>query len=203
MTRPRTKSEEKRVLIQHAATKLFCELGFAATSMDKIAKEAGVSKQTVYSHFGNKDELFIDAISCKCASYKVVDLVNDKLDEPQQALIVIATNFIDLLLSQEAVEMHRTCIAESISYPHVSRLFHAAGPERMISEIEKVMVEFVKRDLLKIPNTRYAAVQFLCAMKGEICMQIEYNVENILSASEITAYIENTVAMFLRAYQLD
>jgi len=203
MSKARTKSEEKRVLIQQAATKLFCELGFAATSMEKIAKEAGVSKQTVYSHFGNKDELFIDAISCKCASYNIVDLVNDKLDQPQQALTVIATNFIELLLSQDAVEMHRTCVAESISYPHVSRLFHAAGPERMISEIEKVMAEFVKRELLKIPNTRYAAVQFLCVMKGEICMQTEYNVENMLSASEVAAYIDNTVVMFLRAYQLD
>lgn len=203
MTRPRTKSEEKRALIQGAATKLFCEQGFAATSMEKIAKEAGVSKQTVYSHFGNKDELFIDAISCKCVSYQIVDLVSDKLDQPQQALTVIATNFIDMLLSRGAVDMHRTCVAESISYPHVSRLFYAAGPQRMITELDKVMAEFVKRRSLNIPNTRYAAVQFLCAIKGEICMQIEYNVEKTLSTSEIKEYIDNTVTMFIRGYHLD
>ena len=66
MKKPRTKSEEKRQQIIEASTCLFSELGFAQTSMDKIAKKAGVSKQTVYSHFGSKDELFVNAISSKC-----------------------------------------------------------------------------------------------------------------------------------------
>ena len=201
MTRVRSKSEEKRALILSAATKLFSEQGFSNTSMDQIAKEAGVSKQTVYSHFGNKDELFIESISSNCVSCLVVDLVSDKLDNPEQALLVIARNFISMLLSQDAVDMHRTCVAESISYPHVSRLFYEAGPQKMIGELNKVMAEFNRRGLLDIPDTHFAAVQFLSAMKGEICMQIEYNVEEVLTETQNNAYIENTVAMFLRAYQ--
>ena len=39
-----------------------------------IAKEAGVSKQTVYSHFGNKDELFTAAIEQKCVSLKFSEI---------------------------------------------------------------------------------------------------------------------------------
>jgi len=202
MSKLRTKSEEKRALIQHAATELFCEKGFAATSMEQVAKQAGVSKQTVYSHFGSKDELFTDAISCKCIAHNIVDLVNDKLDNPQQALTEIATNFIALMTSQAAVEMHRTCVAESVTYPHVSRLFYEAGPERMINELDKVMSEFVKRRLLDIDNTRHAAVQFLCAIKGEICIQLEFNVETTNSPDQINQYIENTVAMFIRGYHI-
>lgn len=202
MTKIRSKSELKRVLIQNAATKLFSELGFAATTMDKIAKEAGVSKQTLYSHFKNKDVLFTEAISIECAAYKMVDLVNDKLDNPQQALTEIAYSFIEMLLSPDAVSLHRTCVAESITYPHVSRLFFEAGPQRMISELNKVMIELNRRGKLTIADTRIAAVQFLCLMKGEVKMQVDFNSESKLSASEVKAYIDSSVALFIRGYQL-
>ena len=51
--RGRSKSEEKRQLIIQAAGELFVEHGFEKVSMEGIAKFAGVSKQTVYSHFSN------------------------------------------------------------------------------------------------------------------------------------------------------
>ena len=51
-------SEAKRQGILEAATRLFTEQGYDGTSVDDIAAEAGVSKQTVYSHFGNKEKLF-------------------------------------------------------------------------------------------------------------------------------------------------
>ena len=67
----RPKSEEKHNLILHSASCLFIENGFANTSMDNVAKASGVSKQTVYSHFDNKDALFKAAITKKCQSYQL------------------------------------------------------------------------------------------------------------------------------------
>ena len=52
--------------ILEAAKQLFAREGFAGVSMDKIAAEAGVSKLTVYSHFGDKEALFAAAIRAKC-----------------------------------------------------------------------------------------------------------------------------------------
>ena len=48
---------------------LFLTEGFERTSMDSIAQAAGVSKQTVYSHFANKDDLFRSCIAAKVAEY--------------------------------------------------------------------------------------------------------------------------------------
>ena len=200
MNKPRTKSEEKRKLIIEAATELFSELGFAQTSMDKIAKKAGVSKQTVYSHFGNKDELFVGAISRKCISHNLRGLVNEKLDDPEQALTALGLSFVEMILTPEVVAVHRTCIGESESYPHVSELFYEAGPQRTISEIAACMSEFDKRGLLKIPDARFAAAQFLCMVKGEVSIQSELNVEKRLSDETVTAYVHSCVAMFLRGY---
>ncbi len=200
MNKPRSKSEEKRKLIIEAATELFSDLGFAQTSMDKIAKKAGVSKQTVYSHFGNKDELFVDAISRKCISHNLFGLVNDKLDDPEQALTALGVSFIEMLMTPEVVATHRTCIGESESYPHVSQLFYEAGPQRTITEIASCMGEFDKRGLLKIPNPRFAAAQFLCMVKGEVSIQSELNVEKQLSDDTVRAYVHSCVAMFIRGY---
>ena len=65
----RPKSEAKAEAILHAASELFLSQGFQGTSMDAVAKRAGVSKQTVYSHFANKEELFKACIGAKVAGY--------------------------------------------------------------------------------------------------------------------------------------
>ena len=58
----RPKDMEKRAAILAAAKALFISNAFAGTSMDAIAADAGVSKLTVYSHFGDKDNLFREVI---------------------------------------------------------------------------------------------------------------------------------------------
>ncbi len=59
----RPKCQQKKQLILAAAQQLFLRKGVETVSMDMIAKEAGVAKQTVYSHFQNKETLYSDAIS--------------------------------------------------------------------------------------------------------------------------------------------
>ena len=51
-------TSKKRQLILNGAIKVFTENGFESSSMDKIAEVAGVSKRTVYNHFGSKEQLF-------------------------------------------------------------------------------------------------------------------------------------------------
>ena len=65
-------SAEKSVAILAGAMKEFLKNGYAATSMDKVAKSAGVSKATVYSHFGDKESMFGSVMQ---------DLVKDKFQQ--------------------------------------------------------------------------------------------------------------------------
>jgi AcrR family transcriptional regulator len=51
------RSARKRRAILDAATTLFLRDGYLATSLDKVAEEAGFSKGAVYSNFRHKDEL--------------------------------------------------------------------------------------------------------------------------------------------------
>ncbi|OUS32321.1 hypothetical protein A9Q98_01410 [Thalassotalea sp. 42_200_T64] len=198
----RSKSEEKRQLILSAATENFCEKGFSVTSMDSIAKSAGVSKQTVYSHFGNKDELFAAAISHRCSEFRMSSMPEALLKDPQVALKTFAKGFIELLLSKEGTAIHRVCISESQTNPKVSQLFFSAGPESVIKEISQLIANYSTSGLIKVVDCHMAAVQFLSMIKGEALMRREYNTEQQLSADEIAHYIDNTVDLFLRGYGL-
>ena len=62
----RPKDLGKRAAILEAAKRMFTHSGFERASMDQIAAEAGVSKLTVYSHFGDKDSLFAAAVQSHC-----------------------------------------------------------------------------------------------------------------------------------------
>ena len=58
MNQPDKLTDRKRAAIITAAIAEFRARGFEATSMDRIASAASVSKRTVYNHFPSKDDLF-------------------------------------------------------------------------------------------------------------------------------------------------
>ena len=200
MVKQRSKNEAKRQQILDAAIDLFIEQGFVATSMDLIAKNADVSKQTVYSHFGNKDDLFSASVECKCESLKLVDLSLHNLSDPQAVLLKLAKNFTDFLTSKEACAMHKICVFESSAYPQVSDIFYQAGPLSVTNKVTELMINLHQEKILTIENPRHAALQFLNMMKGELWTQIEFNTKERISPEEVDVYLKDSVDFFIRGY---
>lgn len=54
--------EEKRFAVMRAATQLFNERGFHATSLDDVAARLGVTKPTIYHYLGNKDQVLLECV---------------------------------------------------------------------------------------------------------------------------------------------
>src|SRR5207244_1010955 len=69
------RSARKRQAILDAATTIFLRQGYLGTSMDEIAARAGVSKQTVYKHFADKERLFVEIVVA------TVDEISDPVHE--------------------------------------------------------------------------------------------------------------------------
>ncbi len=199
-SKTRNKSTAKRQQILAAATQLFTEQGYASTSMDLIARHADVSKQTVYSHFGSKDELFAAAIEDRCDSYQMLDFSLDDLSNPKEKLLTLAQRFLCMLTSKEACAVHKICAYESKSYPLLSELFYQAGPEKVTNDVAELMTALDKHQILKIPDPHFAALQFLNMMKGEAWMRVEFNTQHQLSQEEIDAYLRSSVELFMRGY---
>lgn len=200
MPKIRSKNEQKRQQILTAATQLFTEQGYASTSMALIAQVAEVSKQTVYSHFGNKEELFSEAIKQKCDAEILFGVDAFDLDKPYETLLEMAQRFFVMVTSKEALAVHKICAFECKTYPQLSELFFKAGPERLTDEVTRLMSCFHDKQLLYIPNPRHAAIQFLHMVKGEAWMRIEFNTQCQLSEQQVFDYIADTVQFFMRGY---
>lgn len=200
MVNKRSKNELKRQQILDSAVSLFTEKGYASTSMDLIAKNADVSKQTVYSHFGSKDELFSASVAYKCESLNIVDLSLTDLTDPQALLCKLAKDFIDIITSKEACAVHKICVFESTTYPQVSDIFYKAGPLKITNEVSLLMAKLDKQKILAIENPRHAALQFLNMMKGELWTQIEFNIKERITPEDVEKYLRESVAFFIRGY---
>src|SRR5450755_2546846 len=75
------RSARKRLAILDAATTIFLRQGYLGTSMDEIAARAGVSKQTVYKHFADKERLFVEIVVAN------VDEISDPVHEEVLQLV--------------------------------------------------------------------------------------------------------------------
>jgi AcrR family transcriptional regulator len=198
--RVRLKSEEKRNQIIDAAGALFIVNGFEKVSMEEIAKSAGVSKQTVYSHFGNKQQLFTAAIDCKCEEY---DLAPNKIPSAmhcEEYLRFFCTHLAALLISDDAIGMFRVCVAEA-GRSEVSDLYWQAGPQKIRSQLSAYLAEQNKLSTLKIDDIDTAASQLIAMVVCESQFRSLLGLEKLKSDSDLHLYAEKCAEMFYKSYR--
>jgi TetR/AcrR family transcriptional repressor of mexJK operon len=197
----RPKDLEKRAAILDAAKRLFPVHGFEGVSMDAIAAEAGVSKLTVYSHFKDKDALFSETVRVKCEEQLPASLFLADLKGPlRKQLRSIAKGFLSLIMSDEAISMHRMMHAQARGDGKLPRMFWEAGPQRVTEGMAEFLRAEVEAGQLDIPDLHRAASQFLCLLKGEPHARMMCGIGGPPSAREIETHIDATVDLFLRAY---
>lgn len=199
----RPKDLGKRTAILEAAKRLFPLHGFDGVSMDQIAAEAGVSKLTVYSHFGDKESLFTAAISVKCEEQMPAALFLDRLQGGlREQLTAIAGAFFALVTSEESIALHRMMMVPDAGDSKARELFWQAGPQRVTDEFaEFLRARAAMGELVDLDDPRRAASQFFCLLKGEPHMQLMCGLCACLpAASEVQQHLDATVDFFLRAY---
>lgn len=200
--RGRPPSEEKRQQILLAAIELFTLNGYEGTSVDDIAASAGVSKQTVYSHFGSKENLFGLAVSTKCKQSGMgADGIN--LEEPPERMLPeVAERVLQLITSPEATRIHAVCTVSADTHPELGRIYFEHGPLQAVEAVTEYLAAQDKAGTLRIDNPQQAAWQFLGMLKAEEHLRTQFNIGN-MDPDERQAYIDDCVAMFLRAYRAD
>jgi AcrR family transcriptional regulator len=191
----------KAALVLAAARRAFLASGFGAVSMDAIAREAGVSKATVYAHFGSKEDLF-GAVVADVAEQRFAGFSALELDPryAEASLETIARRFLDLVLSPEAVAVNRIIIGEVTRFPALGDVFWQAGPERNRQQIEEFLQRAAKTGSLKIDDPRLAAEQFASLVRGEIHLRCLFGLDPPQDPAALADIVTSAVATFLRAF---
>jgi TetR/AcrR family transcriptional repressor of mexJK operon len=197
----RPKDLGKRAAILEAAKRLFVAQGFAGVSMDQIAADAGVSKLTVYSHFGDKEALFAAAVQAHFEQQLPESLFAAADAAPlRDGLMQIARAFFAMIMDPDALAGHRIMCTPQVVESGMPQQAWEVGPQRAIDMVAEVLRHHLERGELDIDDLPRAASQFLCLVKGDLHQRVVFGCAPTPPAHEAQAQLEGAVDMFLRAY---
>ena len=197
----RPKDDRKAAAILEAAGNLFIRHGLSRVTMDTVAREAGVSKLTVYNHFGNKDQLFETVIRSKCESYMRDDLLAE-MDgrDPLNELRVLGQAFVNIIYDDEALAMHRTVMSESRNNQKIARLFYRSAPERVFEQMEAYLGNLERFGQYHFPDVHRAADIFFSLFQGDTHMRTALGIDPKPRQAALEKLARDNAALFLKMF---
>jgi len=200
-----TQSARKGRAIIEAARKAFISGGYDGTSMEEIATRAGVSKQTVYKHFTDKETLFGEVVlSTASQANQMVEMVTTLLSEAeflQGGLHELGRRLVIVLMDDEILKLRRLIIANADRMPQLGRSWYEKGFERMIGSIASCFQKLASRGLMKADNPVLAANHFLGMLLWIPSNEAMFTGnKHPRSKAELERHADASVDAFLAAY---
>ena len=202
--RPRTDERELRnEAILEAATAVFLEQGFARASTSEIANRAGASKQTLYSLYPSKAELF--AALMKRRSKKLVDPVASAIlcdDTPaHEVLYQYGLQVLRANLSDDGQRLQRLLVAEAPMFSDLANAFWQNGPGWGRELVKQYLESLVQRQILSIDNTDLAADHFMSSVFGWPMLRASFQLPSLFPTdAALATWVRGAVDAFLRAH---
>jgi TetR/AcrR family transcriptional regulator of autoinduction and epiphytic fitness len=193
---------QKRRQILEGAGRVFSTLGFDAASMSDVARDAQVSKATLYVYFQDKEHLFA-AICAERRDRNISELIAllDRERPPEAVLIQFGTEMMTLLSHPFVVAAHRIVIGVAERMPEVGTEFFEAGPKRIALALAGFIDHHVAAGRMQVADSYLAAAQFLELVQSLIFRPRLYGaITEPPTREEIDKVVASAVAMFLAAY---
>jgi TetR/AcrR family transcriptional repressor of mexJK operon len=196
---PREDQLSERLL--NAATEVFLEKGFAATSVDEIALRAKASKITFYSHFGNKEKLF-EAIVMRLNSTMFRGFADAlEADVPmEQALHRFLKQMAEMLYTDQAVKLVRVLHAEAARFPELAEIFDKAGPQRAHALLAKYFKLQIREGNMLSVDPLTAADHLIHMALGEAFRRVLLGLASTPSPKDVERRIDAALKVFMRAF---
>ena len=187
--------------VLEGARVVFMSDGFEGASVDDIAKQAGVSKATLYSYFPDKRLLFMEVANQECArqSTTAIDTI-DMSAAPRAVLAQVGRHFVRFITSKFGQQVFRICVAESDRFPDIGRAFYQSGPARMRAVMTEYYSGAIARGELQIDDLTLAADQFGELCKADIWPRLMFGVIDHVDAADIDRVVDGAVETFMARY---
>jgi TetR/AcrR family transcriptional regulator, mexJK operon transcriptional repressor len=195
-------SERKRVAIARAALTLFASDGYERTSIDAIAAEAGVSKRTVYSHYGDKENLFLSVVreTYEAMVARIAEIV-ERTAWDRDLLAALTSCVSDVTRSivraPERSTLVRLLMTEAPHFPALIDMLHTTEITPLLAA---PLAELTAAGRLSTPDPRQAAEQLSALTFGQVSARSLMGTVP-LTADETARLLSGGVQVFLRAYQ--
>lgn len=194
----------KRLSILEAAAEVFCRQGFAGASIDEIASAACVSRQTVYNHYREKDNLFTAVVEdvmdrANAMLFTILSTFPEKPDNLEDDLVGFAVRLSrSCICNQDGKFLRKLVQSEGERYPHLFESWRQHGPGKIGTALAALFARLSHKGLLEIDDFDVAARQFLALVNADLQMGTLFGVTP--TDEELDSAARNAVRTFLRAY---
>ncbi|MFI7690188.1 TetR/AcrR family transcriptional regulator [Nonomuraea sp. NPDC049655] len=199
------RTARKRRQILDAARAVFLRNGYVGASMDEVASIAAVSKQTVYKHFSDKEQLFTTIILDTTAQIEgLAKLITESLegdDDLEKGLRKLAHEFLASIMQPDVLRLRRLIIAEADRFPDLGRTWYEQGFERSLESMSTAFGRLAGHGLRPMDDPRLAADHFVGLLLWVPVNRVmfagggEHHTE-----AELDRLADAAVEVFLRAY---
>jgi AcrR family transcriptional regulator len=191
----------KRRQIIEGARAVFLAQGFDGASMGEIARQAGVSKGTLYVYFDSKEALFEAIVEEECLAQAEQVFALDSNDHNVEAVLTrLGGAFVRFLCRPGGQSSLRTVISISERMPAIGKQFYEAGPVIGIARLGRYLEDQVAAGYLAIPDVEVAAAQFLDSCQSTMFKPLLFNFAPPPAEERINHVVGIAVRTFLAAY---
>lgn len=202
----RPSSAAKIRLVLAAAEEAFLAEGFDAVTMDDIARDAGIAKQTLYSHFASKDGLFLHLVTTMTGA--AGDRVLTDLPairgaaDIAPALVGLLDEQLAVVLTPRLLRLRRLVIGEVRRFPELGQALAENGPHRAVAVLTQLLADLHARNLLRIPDARRAATELNWLVMGQpVNDAMMLGDDYVPAPADRRRHVAGAVATFLAAYR--
>lgn len=190
----------RRQRVHAAVRELMSKQGFRV-SMDAVAARAGCSKQTLYAHFGSKQELM------RSVMQEHLDMATASLDGktggPRAILLGFAMEHLQRLSDPSVVATRQLLSAEASQFPEEARTLYRDGCETLLQRLAEWLRLAMRRGQLRHDDPHYAAELLLSMIVGLDSERQRFAVPHRDSEDRRRHWAEFAIDAFLRAFSVD
>lgn len=199
MTQFKTRDKsKKRATILDGAIDVFISMGYELASMDKIAETAGVSKRTVYNHFGSKENLFQAVVDDFLAQRQTLKAITYHSEKPlEEQLLAFANAEIFLIDSPKRLGLSRFLTMVFLKDTKYAREMVAKYPPPYDMFLNWLK-DAVKAGKIKTDNLLLTARVFYAMVEGAVTYPALFSEGINKAAAE--AILGEIIALFLARY---
>ncbi len=200
-----TRQKRSRQKILAAAERIFLKNGFLGTNMDAVADLAGMSKQTVYTHFKSKEALFIQVVIAMTgvAAHALKEDIEEPLDDRpvRDFLQEAATEQLLVVMTPQLMQLRRMVIGEAQRFPELGRTLYQNGPATSIRRYARVFAHYTDLGQLHTPDPIMAATHFnWLLMGGPTSAAMLLGDAGIPDKTALKRHAAESVTIFLSAF---
>ncbi|AGT07457.1 TetR/AcrR family transcriptional regulator [Paracoccus aminophilus] len=187
--------------VLEGARSVFLRDGFEGASVDDIAREAGVSKATLYSYFPDKRLMFIEVFRAELArdSTDISALIEVDL-RIEQVLPFIVQMISAHLISDLGVRVFRVSVGEAERFPALAREYYEGGPARLRDQLIQYFQRCVERGELAIADFELAAEQLIELASVSVHHRALFLGSETVDKDSLRRVNRGAVQMFLSCY---